>query len=156
MTSKLLSDTISTCRKHLEDTNQIGTKIEHFLSEFLLITIHREYELSIKESFMYKINKSKDKEIISYIVNMTKRKTSIQREELGNNLSMFNKTYRKKFNDQLKPREISHYDSIVSNRITVAHKEPVMITIKDLMEWHVLAQNVPKKFSYVLLDGNVR
>ena len=90
-----------------------------------------------------------------YIVNMTKRKTSIQREELRKNLGMFNKTYAKKFNDQLELRESSHYDSIVSNRITVAHKEPVMITIKDLMEWHELAQNVPKKFSNVLLDGNI-
>ena len=115
---------ISKCKKHLEDTDKSGTIIESFLSEFLLITIHREYELFIKKSFIEKINKSKDDEIISYITDMTKRKTSINIEYLKETLEKFNKIYKDEFVKQLESREVNHYNSIISNRIIVAHKEP--------------------------------
>lgn len=144
---------ISKCKKHLEDTDKSGTIIESFLSEFLLITIHREYELFIKKSFIEKINKSKDDEIISYITDMTKRKTSINIEYLKETLEKFNKIYKDEFVKQLESREVNHYNSIISNRIIVAHKEPVTISIKDLAEWHEFAKNVPEKFSISLLHN---
>ena len=114
---------ISKCKKHLEDTDKSGTIIESFLSEFLLITIHREYELFIKKSFIEKINKSKDDEIISYITDMTKRKTSINIEYLKETLEKFNKIYKDEFVKQLESREVNHYNSIISNRIIVAQTE---------------------------------
>ena len=148
-----LNDIILKCENHLFDTETYGTDIEYFLTEFLLITIHREYELCIKKCIINKISKSNgDDEVISYVENLIKYKSGIKLDLIKQILKSFNENYVKKFADVISASEIRSYSSITSNRITVAHKKPVDITISDLKDWHTLAKNIPKKFSDVLLN----
>ena len=148
-----LNDIISKCENHLYDTETSGTDIEYFLTEFLLITIHREYELYIKNCIINKISKSNgDDEVISYVENLIKYKSGIKLDLIKQILKSFNENYVKKFTDVINDSEIRSYCGITSSRITVAHKEPVDITISDLKDWHALAKNIPEKFSDVLLN----
>ena len=148
-----LNDIISKCENHLFDTETYGTNIECFLTEFLLITIHREYELYIKNCIINKISKSTgDDEVISYVENLIKYKSGIKLDKIKNILKSFNANYAEKFADVISNSEIRSYNSIISNRITVAHKKPVDMTISNLKDWHALAKNIPKKFSDVLLN----
>ena len=147
-----LNDVISKCENHLFYTETYGTEIEYFLTEFLLITIHREYELYIKNCIKNKISKNNDDDVISYVENLTKYQSGIKLKRIKNILESFNTNYVEKFNNVIRDSEIRSYCGITSNRITVAHKKPVYITITDLKDWHALAKNIPKKFSDVLLN----
>jgi hypothetical protein len=125
---------MASCKAHLDATNAWKTEIETFLVQYLLVSICAEIETRIPVMFERRCSRGTDAQLIQFAIKQLQYVTKhFSVSELGLTLKKFDDGYYKQFNSSVM-LDNSHvaWDSIYSNRQSVAHGSGVQMTFNDL------------------------
>lgn len=132
------------CQNHLNATNTKGTKIESFLTQFLLIRICGIYEKEIKSIMDQRVNKYGDVELASFVMKTFRAYQHVKLDDIrGKILKKFGDDNIKSFNQKISGTKAEiWYGTLLSNRESAAHGGIINLTFDDLIKYHSEAKNV--------------
>src|SRR5260370_33763156 len=114
----LVDRAIETCEEHLERTNSQGTKIEAFLTRYLLILICASFEEEIETIVIRRLSTSKDLHVEAFAKSALDAVfRSLKISEIAGLLNRFSPEFKEKFHDRLKGTKAeTFFNNIVAGR----------------------------------------
>lgn len=130
-----IDDEIRLCEEHLNATGAWNTIIENYLVRYLVVRICAEYETRIRMLVQRRCLRTNDPHLLSFAQwGATVATKNFNVGDIAGMLGKFGTDYQRAFNNAVINNN-SHraWDSIYTNRITVAHGNgAVMMTLGDL------------------------
>lgn len=121
------------CRAHLDETSSRGTEVEAFLAQYLLVALCAEMQDEIYRVVEIRTAQCGDSELCGFALNTSKRiLRSVKIAELLGFVGHFGPERKQRFSEALDERVRMQYDTAVSNRHAVAHRNGAQVTIADL------------------------
>jgi hypothetical protein len=142
---------VDDCEKHLQATGAVGTEIESYLTQYLVVVLCADIQQEI-----YRLSEERAAALsdagISSFVSATSRKLlrSIKKGEVVGYLAMFGTDCKDKLNSQLTEPEVSMYNNAVGDRHDVAHKQGASISFGDLKNAVLVAEKLIDAAAYSL------
>lgn len=147
-----IENAIRVCKNHLDTTSVRGTEIEAYLTRYLLVLIYGAYEKRVRQIVIDRAKQSNDTALISFVENTIANYRSLRVSDIkGKLLARFSDKHARDFDSMIKDTEGAlRYDTIISNRHSTAHGEPVNITFEELIECYEKAESVIASLSKVV------
>lgn len=143
---------LTLCQAHLDSTNNKGTEIESFLTQFLLVRICGQYEKEIAKIVNDRATRSGDKELALFVGKTVEAYKHLKLDSIrGNILRRFGSKYSDSFDTIIKDTEPAiRYQNIIENRDSSAHGGSIQMTFEELCISHNKAKEVLQALSDVL------
>jgi hypothetical protein len=142
---------VEDCEKHLQATSAVGTEIESYLTQYLVVILCADVQQEI-----YRLSEERAALLadtgISAFVSAGSRKLlrSIKKGEIVGYIAMFGAECKDKLNSQLTEPEVSMYNNAVGDRHDVAHRLGASISFGDLKSAVVVAEKILRAAAYSL------
>jgi hypothetical protein len=134
-----IDDTLERCEKHLSSVAVVDESIENLLTQSILILICAEFESKLKGLIVERCSGVPDGSIKEYIGSCTNTVLrSLRLSDMAGFLSRFGTDHRADFRRRLAANERarSMYDSVWTNRNSVAHGEGSSATFGDVKRYY--------------------
>jgi hypothetical protein len=146
MANRLLQTEVALteCELHLNNTSAIGTPIESYLTEHLLVLFAREVQqsiYSIVDQSAAEISHNGVKRFVSEACKKIVR--GIKKDQLTALVKMYGDALKKtEFDRALNDRETTLYGNVVQERNDVAHMQGATVTFREIKEGIKLARRL--------------
>lgn len=147
------NEAIELCKEHLERTNSLGSPVEAFFVQYLLVIICAEYEQTIESLVEKRAARIGDPEITSFIRSATGRLfRSTHLSDIGGLLGRFSGQVKDSFMGDVRDTEAHRsLDTIVSNRDAVAHGAgSVQLTFAELVTSYQASKTILERAAAAL------
>jgi hypothetical protein len=131
------------CERHLVAVSAVGTEIESYLTQYLLVILCAEVQQELYSLAESRAATAKDEALTSFIA-LSSRKVlrSVKKSEIAGFLEMFGSGCKEKFNGKIDEPSVVVYDNAVANRHDVAHKNGSQVTFKELKDAVLMAEKL--------------
>ena len=134
-----IDDALQRCARHLSSAQSIDEEIENLLTQSILILICGEFERKLKGLILERCARVSDLPIRNYIGNYTRTALrSLRLSDLTGLLSRFGPGHSMEFRKRYEGNSIAAnmYDSVWTNRNSVAHGEGSSATFGDVRRFY--------------------
>ena len=134
---------IEDCEKHLNSSGALGTEIESYLTQHILVILCADIQQEI-----YKISERRaeiigDPALVSYVLSTAKRVLrSVGKSEIAAFVGMFGSDAQKALNGLVDDADVTIYNNAVNSRHDVAHKQGAQITFRELKSATAVAERL--------------
>jgi hypothetical protein len=131
------------CERHLVSVNAVGTEIESYLTQYLLVILCAEVQQELYSLVEGRAAVAKDHALTSF-VSLSSRKVlrSVKKSEIAGFLEMFGAGCKEKFNGKIDDLSVAVYNNAVASRHDVAHKNGSQVTFKELKDAVTMAEKL--------------
>lgn len=122
------------CKRHIEENKLSGTRIESFLTQYLLVLLSADVQEEISKISIGAIKHSTECNYLEKYVTNSVEKTfrSVGVDKLSGLLANFGEELKQEFNSRLDEKDVSFYSNAIRARHEVAHKAGTSISFGDL------------------------
>ena len=121
------------CQKYLQDAETIGSPIESYLTEHILVVLCGDMQRALYSIADKRAQQSSDPALHAFVSEASvKFLRSVQKHEISTFIGFFGPAYKEKFNNLLDDRDVTTYNNAVRQRHQVAHQGGGTMTFKDL------------------------
>ncbi len=135
MAAKLIRTTaaVEDCRRHLDATESLGTEIESYLTQYLLVVLCAEVQQELYRIVSERAALANDAALSSFVVASCQRVLrSVGKKEIATFVEMFGPDCKRRLNDIIEDSEVTAYNNAVSSRHDVAHKQGSQVTFAEM------------------------
>lgn len=124
---------IEECEQHLKDSASLGSPIESYLTQHILVILCAEMQQAIWRSIDARATATGDAALSAFTGECAQRIIrSLLKSELAGIVGMFGSSNKETFNNFLTDSDVSIYNSAVKERHTVAHVRSTNVTFAEL------------------------
>jgi hypothetical protein len=124
---------VDDCEKHLSATECLGSEIESYLTQYLLVVLCADIQQEIYKLTEARAALAADVVIQSYVGTTTRRVLrSVKKEDLSKFVALFGAGKKEQLNAALDDEDVTIFNNAVSNRHDVAHCAGSQITLLEL------------------------
>jgi hypothetical protein len=148
-----VDEAIEISNEHLKITNSFGTEIEAFLVRYILVIICAEFEKSVLDLIVKRVEKTKDTEVTTFVDSIIyKQFRRVRTSEMAGLLGSFNMELKNRFNGEINNTdEQVSFNNIVNNRHNMAHgRSMVQMTFNELCDNYKKSLKILAEFKNVL------
>lgn len=121
------------CEHHLTKTGTIGTSVESYLTQHILVIMCAEMQQEIYGIVNQRTAKNIDLPLTKFVsVAQTRMLRSVKTSEIAGFLAYFENEYKDAISKSLSEQEVSVYNNAVGDRHDVAHKQGANVTFDEL------------------------
>ena len=134
-----IDDALERCTGHLSSAQSIDEEIENLLTQSILILICAEFERKLKGLVLERCSRISERPVRNYIGNYTRTALrSLRLSDLTGLLSRFGPEHSVEFRNRYEGNSIAAtmYDSVWTNRNSVAHGEGSSATLGDVKRFY--------------------
>ena len=146
MTQRLLRTQliIENCERHLKSVNtDEKLEIESYLTQHALVVMCADIQQELYSILERRANMARDAELTNFSISAGKKVLrSIGKGELSGFVSNFSNEAKIFLNSHADDREVTLYNSAVSNRHDVAHKGGTNVTFRELKDIVIAAEHI--------------
>jgi len=148
--NKILNESNTHLNQSIQD------EMKDFFTKYMIIVIHGCFELELKRIIFFRVEKTNDAEVHSFIKNWIEgsKHFPIKVESLKTYLKDFDPKYPNLFDKQTTTEEKDLYTTFTNNRNLFAHGCAINVTYKELVDNYPKMLRVIKKFSAVLQSSH--
>jgi hypothetical protein len=134
---------IDDCEKHLTSSGALGTEIESYLTQHILVILCADIQQEIYIISEQRAEMIGDPALVKY-VSSTARKVlrSVGKSEIATFVGMFGSDAQKKLNALIDDSDVTIFNNAVSSRHDVAHKQGAQITFRELKDAVAVAERL--------------
>ena len=134
---------LNNCEQHLHDTGAVGSPIESYLTEYLLILMCADMQEAIYKVIEEWANKSASPSLKEFVAASSRKVLrSVKKSEIAGFIGMFGSTHQDQFNSALDDREVTVYNNAVENRHNVAHRTGATVAFSEIKTALSSARNI--------------
>lgn len=124
---------IEECEQHLANTGTIGTSVESYLTQHILVIMCAEMQQEIYGIVNQRASKNIDLQLTKFIsVAQTRMLRSVKTGEIAGFLGHFEGAFKEIFGNSFSEKETSIYNNAVADRHDIAHKRGANVSFEDL------------------------
>ncbi len=124
---------IEECEQHLKDSASLGSPIESYLTQHILVILCAEMQQAICQSIDTRATASGNASLTAFVGECARRVIrSLLKSELAGVVGMFGSSNKENFNNSLTDSEVYIYNNAVKERHTVAHVRSMNVTFAEL------------------------
>lgn len=121
------------CKEHLVKTSAMGTAVEFYLVQHMLVIFFAELEMVVHECVKNRVARTSDDDVIRFAESSAKRLfRSVRKSDLAELLKSFNADACAAFNGALAEEDVTRYGNAVTSRHNVAHGTGSQMTLREL------------------------
>ena len=126
-------DAIALCSSHLASTGTVGTEIESFLTQYLLMASYAAFEDEVRGAIDERASMIADDEAANYVrLTLSNVKRGLKIAELAGLIGRFSETAKEGFSSAVVNTEAQRaWDSILNDRHASAHGEGAKLTMSE-------------------------
>jgi ABC-type sugar transport system ATPase subunit len=134
---------LNDCEQHLQDSGAIGSPIEAYLTEYLLILMCADMQEAIYRIIEEWAEISANPSLKEFVAASSRRVLrSVKKGEIAGFVGLFGSTHKDRFNSVLDDREVTIYNNAVESRHDVAHRTGATVTFSDMKDALSAARNI--------------
>lgn len=132
-----LDSAITTCRRHLQETNSFNTEIEAIVVGYLLAVTYAEYEQTVRRLISER-GRTDDERLTAFVRVATERIVrSLRLSELKGFLGFFHEDCKQALHDEVNDtRAHLAYDSIINSRQDLTHRFVASMTLAEFEDFY--------------------
>jgi hypothetical protein len=124
---------LNDCEQHLRDSGAVGSPIESYLTEYLLILMCADMQEAIYKIIEEWAGKSGNSSLKEFVAASSRRVLrSVKKTEIAGFIGLFGITHKDQFNSALDDREVTIYNNTVDSRHDVAHRTGATVTFSEM------------------------
>jgi hypothetical protein len=126
---------LNDCEQHLRDSGAVGSPIEAYLTEYLLILLCADMQEAIYNVIEEWAEKSGNPSLKEFVAASSRKVLrSVKKGEIAGFVGLFGSTHKERFNSALNDREVTIYNNAVESRHDVAHRTGATVTFSEMKE----------------------
>ena len=134
---------VEDCEKHLSATGCLGSEIESYLTQYLLVVLCADIQQEIYKLAEARAALAADVVIQSYVGSTTRRVLrSVKKEDLSKFVALFGAGKKEQLNAVLDDVDVTIFNNAVSNRHDVAHSAGSQITLLELKKALFISEKI--------------
>jgi len=121
------------CEQHLTDTQTLGTSVESYLTQHILVVMCAEMQQEIYRIIDQRASRNPDAQIRSFVsAAQPKILRSVKTSEISGYFAYFQTDYKEILINSITEQEISAYNNAVGDRHDIAHRQGANVTFDEL------------------------
>jgi hypothetical protein len=142
---------IQECEQHLVETGALGSPVESYLTQHILVILCAEMQQEIYKLVKHRCSKNTDEYLAKFVETAQEKVLrSVQKAEIAGFLGHFGLSVKEQFNKSISESEISIYNNAVLSRHDVAHRMGSNTTFEELKSATEIAKRILGSIEVIL------
>lgn len=134
---------IEECEQHLTDYGAVGTPIESYLTQHILVVLCAEVQQEIYKIVDRKIQTNSSGAVATYIsASQKKLLKGVKIDAISGFLGLFSSNVKETFSSALSVEDKTRYNDAIEDRHGVAHRQGASVSFDELKTTSAIAQKV--------------